>query len=89
MITAFVMKELKFHFLHNSPFAEKTYNSEHFGRKSFLLTAEHFFFSKFEITQWNGAINKQKQPPEVLYTKRCSKKFRKIHRKTTVPESLC
>ena len=49
MITASVMKELKFHFLHNSPFPEKNYNSENFGRKSFLLTAEHIFFSKFEI----------------------------------------
>ena len=27
-------------------------------------------------------------PPEVLCKKRCSKKFRKIHRKTPVPESL-
>ena len=30
----------------------------------------------------------QKQPPEVFYEKRCSEKFRKIHRKTLVPESL-
>ena len=30
-------------FLHNSPFHEKTYNSENFGRKSLLLTMEHFF----------------------------------------------
>ena len=30
-------------FLHNSPFQEKTYNSENFGRKSLLLTMEHFF----------------------------------------------
>ena len=28
--------------------------------------------------------NGQKQPPEVFYKKRCSKKFRKIHRKTSV-----
>ena len=26
----------------------------------------------------------QKQPPEVLYEKRCSRKFRKIHRKTAL-----
>ena len=26
--------------------------------------------------------------PEVFYIKRCSKKFRKIHRKTPVPDSL-
>ena len=30
----------------------------------------------------------QKQPPEVFYEKRCFKKFRKIHEKTPVPESL-
>ena len=30
----------------------------------------------------------QKQPPEVFCKKRCSQKFRKIHRKTPVPESL-
>ena len=59
------------HFLHNSPFHEKTFNSENFGRKSLLLSMEHFFFSsKFEITKWNGAINKQKQPPEQFYKKK-------------------
>ena len=30
----------------------------------------------------------QKQSPEVFFKKRCSQKFRKIHRKTPVPESL-
>ena len=30
----------------------------------------------------------QKQPPEVFCKKRCSQKFRKIHRETSVPESL-
>ena len=30
----------------------------------------------------------QKQPPEVFYSKRCSQKLHKIHRKTHVPESL-
>ena len=29
-----------------------------------------------------------KHPPEVFFNKRCSQKFRKIHRKTPVPESL-
>ena len=29
----------------------------------------------------------QKQPPEVFYKKSCSEKFRKIHKKTPVPES--
>ena len=33
-----------FHFLHNSPFFEKTYNCENVGRKSLLLTMEQFFF---------------------------------------------
>ena len=32
--------------------------------------------------QWNGVINKQKQPLEVFNKKRCSQKFCKIHRKT-------
>ena len=49
----------RFHFLHNSPFREKTYDSENFGRKTLLLTMKHFFFLKFEITQWNGVINKE------------------------------
>ena len=30
----------------------------------------------------------QKQPPEVFFLKNCSKKFRKIHRETPMPESL-
>ena len=30
----------------------------------------------------------KKQPPGVLCKKRCSKKFRKINRKTLVPEPL-
>ena len=34
----------RFQFLHNSPFREKTYNSENFGEKSLLLTIEQFFF---------------------------------------------
>ena len=34
----------RFHFLHNSPFREKTYDSENFGRKTLLLTMKHFFF---------------------------------------------
>ena len=28
------------------------------------------------------------QPPEVFFDKRCSQIFRKIHRKTPVPETL-
>ena len=30
----------------------------------------------------------QRQPPEVIYKKRCSQTFRNAHRKTPVPESL-
>ena len=29
------------------------------GRKIMLLTIEEYFFSKFKITRWNGAINKE------------------------------
>ena len=49
----------RFRFLHNSPFREKTYNCENFGRKILLLTIEQYFFSKFKITRWNGVINKE------------------------------
>ena len=35
-----------------------------------------------------GKMQIQKQPPEVFCKKRCSEKFRKIHKKTPVPESL-
>ena len=38
---------------------EKTYNCENSRRKSVLLTMEQFDFSKFEILQWNGIINKE------------------------------
>ena len=33
-------------------------------------------------------VTDQKQPPEVFCKKRCSEKFRKINRKTSVPKSL-
>ena len=42
-----------------------------------LLTMEHFF-SKFEITQWNVAINKQEQPLEVFYKKGVLREFAKF-----------
>ena len=67
-------------FYASHPFVKKTYNSENFGRISPLLTMEHFF-SKFKIMQWDGIFNKQKQPPEVFFKKRCYQKFCKIHRK--------
>ena len=47
----------------------------------------HFFAGKV----WQMVtitISSQKQPPEVFCKKRCSYKFRKIHRKTPVPECL-
>ena len=40
-------------------FCEKTYNCQNFGRKIILLTIEEYFFSKFKITRWNSAINKE------------------------------
>ena len=39
-----------------------------------------------EIKQHSQITYLKKQPPEVLCKKSCSKKFRKIHRKTLVPE---
>ena len=51
-----------------------------------------FFFKKLvslmcvKLNVLNGLF--QKQPPEMFYKKRCSKKFRKIQRKTSVPEHL-
>ena len=50
---------------------------------------EHLFYRTpsdncFCHNNWN----RQKQPPEVFRKKRCSCKFRKIHRKTPEPESL-
>ena len=39
----------KLHFLHNSSFRQKTCNPENFGRKSLLLTLEHFFFRNSKL----------------------------------------
>ena len=36
----------------------------------------------------NNSMNLQKQPSELFSKKKCSEIFRKIHRKTTVPEPL-
>ena len=71
---------LSFVFYTTHPFVKNLAILKTSREKLFLLTMEHFL-SKFEIMQWNGAINKQKQPPEVFYKKRCSQKFRKIDRK--------
>ena len=40
------------------------------------------YFSSFKV------YNKQKQLPEMFSKKRCFEKFHKVHRKTSVPESL-
>ena len=40
------------------------------------------------LNVWYGSQLLQKQPTEVLFKKRCYYKFRKIHRKTNVSESL-
>ena len=45
-------------------------------------TSEFYFINKIFLCSF------QKQPPEVFCKKDCSQKFRKIHRKTTVPEPL-
>ena len=48
----------------------------------------HKCFSSILYKSKKQLFEGQKQPPEVFYKKRCSLKFRKIHRKTPVPESL-
>ena len=48
-------------------------------RNSLFETTIYFYRTLF-------SQNMQKQPPEVVYKKRCSQKIRKIHRKTTMPE---
>ena len=54
------------------------------------FTGKHLWFAKFLRTSFLQSTSGrlilllafQKQPPETLYEKRCSWKFRKIHRKT-------
>ena len=45
-------------FLHNSPFREKTYNCENFGKKSLLLTMVQFFF-EIQNYAMEGVITKK------------------------------
>ena len=45
-----------------------------------------FFFYKGQGTTYSR--DRQKEPPQVFSKKICSEKFRKIHRKKPVPESL-
>ena len=46
---------LRFHFLHNSLFREKTYNCENFRRKGLLLTIEQLFFQNSKLR--NGMVS--------------------------------
>ena len=50
-------------------------------------TRNEFHFGVFHVNSYKR-LTRQQQPPEVFYNKRCSWKFRKIHRKTPVPEAL-
>ena len=59
-------------------------SSEPYSGGSLILR----FPESFAATPFFQRFDDQKQPPEVFYEKRCSWKFRKIHRKTPVPESL-
>ena len=44
-------------------------------------------WSSLTMTKHFRNTSVQKQPPEEFFKKRCSYKFRKIHKKTLVPES--
>ena len=59
-------------------------------RQSFLHNISYLFpsIAIFVKICLITALQGQEQPPEVFCDKRCSKKFRKIHRKKTVPQSL-
>ena len=71
--------------------------SIHFPQKT---THSQFFLTAINLIMRNELINKrtnkksqksnykQKQPPEVFCKKKCSYKFRKIHRKTHAPGQL-
>ena len=71
--------------------------SIHFPQKT---TYSPFFLNAINLIMRNELINKwtdkksqksnykQKQPPEVFCKKKCSYKFRKIHRKTPLPGRL-
>ena len=67
---------LSFIFYTAHPFMKKLI-IENFRRKN-ILFMEHFFFLKFEIMQWNGTMNKQKQPPEVSIRKGVLRNFTKF-----------
>ena len=55
-----------------------------------IIKQRVIFFNSFQLV-WRECSNSsslQKQPPEVFWKKRSSEKFRKILRKTPVPETL-
>ena len=71
--------------------------SIHFPQKTthsqFFLTAINLIMRNELINKWTNKKSqksnyKQKQPPEVFCKKKCSYKFRKIHRKTHAPGQL-
>ena len=63
-------------------YAQKTYGCSTAGKKYFTSAFQAFY------TRTRSSYSKAKQPQEVFYKKRCSQKFRKIHWKRPVPESL-
>ena len=57
------------------------------AKKSFVTSPKLLsFFLKYMF--FDSLLQIQKQPPKVFFEKRCSQKFRKIHKKTPEPESL-
>ena len=54
--------------------------------RSFLLVVVNILDSYERFHEEVSEV--QKQPPDVFYKKRCSQKFRNIHKKTPVSESL-
>ena len=57
-------------------------DAEVYLEPSHTITMELFLQKKLT------AFSRQKQPPEMFYKKICSKKLYKIHRKTSVTQSL-
>ena len=56
--------------------------------QTIFLFSDHFVFHRVIVTTLLKKSYFPKQPPEVFCKKSYSYKFHKIHRKTTVPESL-
>ena len=65
-------------------------NSKNIVKLSVRCHQTYFLFrnSRLEVICIKQTFTCIKQPPKVFCKKRCSQKFRKIHRKTPVPESL-